>query len=82
MSQPLSGYHQDPRSDSTCRMIAYDEQLDVPVFLTERDRVFVHDGHTMSNWTLADPKAELRDWLPPGQYDLAMDALSRYSLRT
>ena len=63
-------------------MIAYDEQLDISVFLTERDRVFVHDGHTMSDSTLTDPKEELRDWLPPSQYDLAMDALSRYSLRT
>jgi hypothetical protein len=82
LSQPLTGYHQDPRSDASCRMIAYDEQLDVSAFLTERDRVFVHDGQTMSNWTLANPKEELRDWLPPVHYDLAMDALSRYSLRT
>jgi hypothetical protein len=61
-------------------MIAYDDRLDVSVFLTDRDRVFVHDGRTMNNWTLADPKEELRDWLPPGQYALAMQALSRYSL--
>ena len=62
-------------------MIAYDDRLDVSVFLTDHDRVFVHDGHTMSTWTLGDPKEELHDWLPPGQYALAMDALSRYSLR-
>lgn len=62
-------------------MIAYDDRLDVAVFLTDRDRVFVHDGHAMNNWTLTDPKEELRDWLPPAQYELAMDALSRYSLR-
>ena len=63
-------------------MIAYDEGLDISVFLTDRDRVFVHDGRTMRNSTLADPKVELRDWLPPSQYDLAMNALSRYSLIT
>ena len=63
-------------------MIAYDDRLDVSVFLTDHDRVFVHDGHTMNTRTLADPKEELHDWLPPGQYALAMDALSRYSLTT
>ena len=63
-------------------MIAYDDRLDVSVFLTDHDRVFVHDGHTMNTRTLADPKQELRDWLPPGQYAVAMDALSRYSLTT
>ena len=63
-------------------MIAYDDRLDVSVFLTDHDRVFVHDGHTMNTQTLADPKEELRDRLPPGQYAVAMDALSRYSLTT
>jgi hypothetical protein len=62
-------------------MIAYDDRLDVSVFLTDSDRVFVHDGHTMKTWTLSDPKEELRDWLSPAQYELAMAALSRYSLR-
>jgi hypothetical protein len=60
-------------------MIAYDDRLDVSVFLTDHDHVFVHDGHTMNTCTLADPTEELRDWLPPGQYALAMHALSRYS---
>jgi hypothetical protein len=63
-------------------MIAYDDRLDVSVFLTDHDRVFVHDGHTMNTRTLTDPNQELRDLLPPGQYALAMDALSRYSLTT
>jgi hypothetical protein len=61
-------------------MIAYDDRLDISVFLSEHDRVFVYDGHAMSTWTVADPKEELRDWLPPGQYALAMDALSRYTV--
>lgn len=73
--------HQDPRRNVTCRLIAYDDRRDVSVFLTDRDRVFVHDGPTMNNWTLTNPKDELRDWLPPGQYALARDALSRYSLQ-
>ena len=81
MSETLADHHQDPRRNVTCRLIAYDEGRDVSVFLTDRDRVFVHDGRTMRNWTLADPKVELRDWLPPGQYDLAMNALSRYPLQ-
>ena len=63
-------------------MIAYDDRLDVSVFLTDHGRVFVHDGHAMSTWTLADPREELRDWLPPAQYELAMSTLSRYSLPT
>jgi hypothetical protein len=62
-------------------VIAYDDRLDVSVFLTDHGRVFVHDGHTMNNRTLADPAKELRDWLPPSQYTLAMDALNRYSLQ-
>ena len=79
MSETPADPHQDPRRNVTCRIIAYDDRLDVSVFLTDRDRVFVHDGRTMNNWTLADPKVELRDWLPPAEYELAMDALSRYS---
>lgn len=79
MSETPADPHQDPRRNVTCRIIAYDDRLDVSVFLTDRDRVFVHDGHTMSTLTLADPKEELRDWLPPAQYELAMYALSRYS---
>jgi hypothetical protein len=76
LSDAPANPHQDPRRGAR-RMIAYDDQLDISVFLTEHDRVFVHDGHAMNTWTVADPKEELRDWLPPGQYALAMDALSR-----
>ena len=64
MSETLDNAHHDPRRGGACRMIAYDDRLDVSVFLTERGRVFVHDGHTMNTWTLADPREELRDWLP------------------
>lgn len=63
-------------------MIAYDDQLDVTIFLTKDERVIVHDGRTMNTWTLADPAKELHDWLLPGQYALAMSVLGRYSLRT
>ena len=79
MSETPANPHQDPQRNVTCRIIAYDDRLDVSVFVTDRDRVFVHDGQTMNTLTLADPKEELRDWLPPAQYELAMDALSRYS---
>ena len=81
LSETPTDHHQDPRRNVTCRLIAYDEGRDVSVFLTDRDRVFVHDGRTMRNWTLADPKVELRDWPPTGQYDLAMNALTCYSLQ-
>ena len=64
------------------RVITYDDQRDVTVFLTNDERVIVHDGQTMKTWTLADPAKELHDWLPPGQYALAMSVLGRYSLRT
>jgi hypothetical protein len=79
LSETVASPHQDPWRDITCRLIAYDDRLDVSVFLTDHDRVFVHDGHAMHTRTLADPKDELRDWLPPGQYALAMHALTRYS---
>ena len=82
MSESLADAQQNPRSGIPGRVIAYDDELDVTVFLNNDERVIVHDGHTMSTWTLADPAKELHDWLPPGQYALVMSALGRYSLRT
>ena len=82
MSETLANPRQDPRRNGAWRMIAYDDRLDVSVFLTDRDQVVVRDGQRTLTWTLVDPELELRDWLPPGQYDLAMHALSRYSLLT
>ena len=79
MSEAVTNRPYHPRTDASCRMIAYDERLDVSVFLTDHGRVIVHDGHAMSSWTVAEPEQDLRDWLPPGQYDLAMSALRRYS---
>lgn len=82
LSESLADAQQNPRSGISGRVIAYDDQLDVTVFLTNDERVIVHDGHTMNTWTLADPARELHDWLPPDQYAQAMSALGRYSLRT
>jgi hypothetical protein len=82
LSESLADAQQNPRSAISGRVIAYDDQLDVTVFLTNDERVIVHDGHTMNTWTLADPASELHDCLPPGQYTQAMSALGRYSLRT
>ena len=82
MSESLADAQQNRRSGIPDRVIAYDDKLDVTVLLTNDERVIVHDGHTMSTWTLADPAKELHDWLPPGEYALAMSALGRYSLRT
>jgi hypothetical protein len=82
LSETLANPGHDPRKNGTWRMIAYDDRLDVSVFLTDHDRVLVRDGQTMRTWTLVDPELELHDWLPPGQYALAMHALSRYSRLT
>jgi hypothetical protein len=82
LSEGLADAQQNPRSDIPGRVIAYDDKLDVTVFLAYDERVIVHDGHTANIWTLADPAKELHDWLPPGEYALAMSALGRYSLRT
>jgi hypothetical protein len=79
MSEAVTNTEQALRADSSWRLIAYDEHLDVSVFLSDHGRVIVHDGRAMSSWTVAEPELDLRDWLPPGQFDLAMRALRRYS---
>jgi hypothetical protein len=82
LSESLADTQWRPRSGIARRVIAYNDQLDVTVFLTNDERVIVHDGQTMNTWTLTDPAKELHDLLPPGHYALAMSALGRYSLRT
>ena len=62
------------------RMIAYDDRLDVSVFLTDDDRVVVYDGRTQRVWTVSEPEQELHDWLPPGQYALAISVLRRFAV--
>jgi len=79
VSEAVTNLQYHPRTDSSCRMIAYDERRDVSVFVTDHGRVIVHDGHAMSSRTVAEPERDLRDWLPPGQYDLAISAIKRYS---
>jgi hypothetical protein len=84
LSETLANPHRDPRRNIACRLIAYDDRRDVSVFLTDHDRVFVHDGHTMNTRTLTEPKEELRDWLPPvnthWRWTRSADTRSRPSL--
>jgi hypothetical protein len=61
-------------------MIAYDDRLDVSVFLTDDERVVVYDGRTRNAWALSEPEQELQDWLPPGQYALAINVLRRFAV--
>ncbi len=59
----------------TGSQIAYDESGDVTVFLTDDERVIVHDGKRMKYWVLDDPEEQLRGWLGPAEYYEAVDAL-------
>ena len=68
------------RVDDSRRLIAYDEHRDVSVFLSADGQVIVNDGQSRRSWISTDVERDLRDWLPPGQYELAMNALRRYSL--
>jgi phage I-like protein len=55
--------------------IAANERNDVRVFLTDDERVIVHDGENLKHWVVEDPVEELHAWLDDDQYVAALRAL-------
>jgi hypothetical protein len=56
--------------------IAYDERQDITVYLTEDERLIVHDAGKLRYEVVEDP-ADLRGWLDDDSYVQALDALGQ-----
>ena len=59
----------------TGKEIAHDEAAEATVYLTDDERVIVHDGKNGRHWEIEDPAEELREWLNDAAYCDAMGAL-------
>lgn len=57
----------------TGKQIANSRDLDV--YLTDDERVILHDKFRLKHWVLQDPSEDLREQLEPGAYADAMNAL-------
>lgn len=50
------------------------QSRDVSVYVTDDERVIVHDEFKLDHWEVDNPAEELREFLEPGAYVDAMEA--------